>query len=244
MSRLPLAPEGIPQMIGCSLLSIGALWACWMWFWPAAIVVILFWGWSIAFFRDPHRSGTFAANEFCAPADGTVQDIEEFYQYDPIKGPVIRIGIFLSLFNVHINRAPCAGTVRSTHHKHGKFLAAMNPKAADENESNTLVIDTVAPMPGPIVVRQIVGVAARRIVCHANQGTTLTCGERFGLIKFGSRTELVIPKLPGTEIVVNIGDKVRGGETLMARQPVKGNDHVNGGENVAGRSETTAQATA
>ncbi len=231
-------------MVGCSLLSAGAMWASVAWFWPAAIVVGLFWIWSIAFFRDPRRSGTFAGNEFCSPADGTIQDMTEFENYDPIEGPAIRIGIFLSLFNVHINRSPCAGTVRSTRHEHGKFLAAMNPKAADENESNTLVIDTVGEMPGPIVVRQIVGVAARRIVCHAKAGTSLITGERFGLIKFGSRTELIIPKLAGTEIVVKIGDKVRAGETLLARQQAKTESHDTRPENVTGRSEETAQTSA
>ncbi len=244
MPRIPLAPEGTPQMIGCSVLSLVGLWVAGTWFWPLAPIAAAFWIWSIAFFRDPARSGTFAETELCSPADGTVQDITEYQQYDGIEGPAIRVGIFLSLFNVHVNRAPCAGVVRSTHYEPGKFLAAMNPKAADENESNTLLIDTVAPMPGPIIVRQIVGVAARRIICHATEGTKLETGERFGLIKFGSRTELIVPKCDGTEIVVSIGDKVRAGETLMARQPAKVKDHDRRREDVTGKTESPASSPA
>lgn len=214
------APEGIPQMlVGTLVLGVGAL-AAWVWFWPAAVPIGLVWIWSIAFFRDPRRVSTCAQDELCSPADGTVQDVTRLDHYDAIDGPAVRVGIFLSLFNVHINRSPCAGTVRSVEYRPGKFLAAMNPAAGEVNESNTLVIDRPGGWPGPIVVRQIAGMAARRIVCHARSGTSLAVGQRFGLIKYGSRTELILPATAETEILVKVGDKVQAGLTPLIRQPV------------------------
>ncbi len=216
---MKLAPEGAPQMIVCTAVLGAAIWGASVWFWPAVIPLALVWGWSIAFFRDPNREAVFDADTLCSPADGRVTDITPV-EFDAIGGPALRVGIFLSLFNVHINRSPCRGTVRSTHYRPGKFLPAMKPEAADQNESNTLVIDTESPIPGPIGVRQITGMAARRIVCHAREGTPLSTGERFGLIKFGSRTELIVPHVEGTEVLVEIGDKVRAGITPVVRQPI------------------------
>jgi phosphatidylserine decarboxylase len=217
---MKLAPEGYPQMLACTAAAALGAAAALIWFWPLLIPLALVWGWSIAFFRDPKRVTVATPTELCSPADGTVQDITEFDHYGPIEGPAVRIGIFLSLFNVHINRAPCAGTVRSATHVPGKFLAAMKPEAIDVNESNTLVLDPPPEMPGPIVVRQIVGMAARRIVCHAVPGTKLLSGERFGLIKFGSRTELIIPRSDRTKLLVELGQKVQAGVTILARQGV------------------------
>ncbi len=213
-----LAREGFPQMAVSTVVLGAGIWVATVWWWPATLALVAVWVWSIAFFRDPKREGRFARGELCAPADGTVHDIRAFDAYPSFDGPVVRVGIFLSLFNVHINRSPCAGRVRSVEYRPGKFYAAMSPKAIERNESNTLVIDPTAPLPGPVGVRQIVGVAARRIVCHAGEGSELGIGERFGLIKFGSRTELIVPKLAGTEVLVNIGDKVRAGLTPMVRQ--------------------------
>ncbi len=221
------APEGTPQMLGTTAILGGAVAAISVWvgpaagvlYWLAVVPLIGVWIWSIAFFRDPRRVTTASPNELCSPADGTVADITKMDHYEGFEGPVVRVGIFLSLFNVHINRASCAGTVTRTRHKPGKFFAAMKTEAIDQNESNTLWIDPDKPIPGPVVIRQIVGMAARRIVCHAVEGTRLTAGERFGLIKFGSRTELILPDVEGVDILVNIGDKVQAGVTLMIRCP-------------------------
>lgn len=181
--------------------------------------IFAFWIWVISFFRDPQRIRTFSAGELCAPADGTITEITRLERDETIGGPAIRMGLFLSLFNVHANRAPCAGKVRSISYQKGLFLDARHPKSGAKNESNTLVIESWA-LPGPIVVRQVAGLVARRIVCHAKPGATLSMGERFGMIKFGSRTELIIPAIEGTEVLVKVGDKVNAGLTVMARLPV------------------------
>ena len=136
-----------------------------------------------------------------------------------IGGPVLRIGMFLSLFNVHVNRAPCSGRVRALSYKKGEFLDARHPESGKRNESNTILIDPDEPMPGPIYVRQVAGLVARRIICHIRVDDHMPIGYRFGLIKFGSRTELIIPRRRDTEVLVKIGDKVRGGLTILARQP-------------------------
>lgn len=242
-----LAREGYPQMAACTVVLCGAMWLVSLWWWPAALPLLGVWVWSIAFFRDPKREGVFAEGELCSPADGTVQDICEFEEYPSFEGPVVRVGIFLSLFDVHINRSPCAGRVRSVVYRPGKFYAAMKAEAVDRNESNALVIDPHGMLPGPVGVRQIVGMAARRIVCHAREGTELKRGERFGLIKFGSRTELIVPKVDGMEILVKIGDKVRAGLTPLVRQPLTStgtSDNDGHSEDVRRESAKAPQATA
>ena len=128
------------------------------------------------------------------------------------------MGIFLRRCNVHVTRAPGSGRVRALCYRRGEFLDARHPEAGRRNESNTVLIDPDAPMPGPVEVRQIAGLVARRIICHARANTFLAIGERFGLIKFGSRTELIIPLSDGTDIQVKVGDKVRAGVTIIARQ--------------------------
>ena len=214
------APEGQREMLLSTLVLVLGVCAAVVWYWPIVVPLMVIWIWSIAFFRDPARVTNLADDELCAPADGRVQDVTYLKHYGPIDGAAVRIGIFLSLFDVHINRSPCAGIVRSVEYRRGKFMTAMNPLAGEVNESNTLVIDRSDLSPGPIIVRQIAGWAARRIVCHAGPGTQLHPGERFGMIKFGSRTELIVPVTADTEVLVKVGDKVRAGLTPVIRQPL------------------------
>ena len=141
---------------------------------------------------------------------------------DRLGGPGLRVGIFLSIFDVHINRSPCAGTVRSVVYRKGRFLDARDPRSGPDNEANTLIIDPQPPLRGPIVVRQVAGLIARRIICHAAEGTKLAAGERFGLIKFGSRTELIVPDDGTVRAVVESGAKVRAGITVLVRQSPPG----------------------
>ena len=162
------------------------------------------------FFRDPPRRVPTEANLLVSPADGTVVDIVEMDEPEFLKGPCTRVGIFLSVFDVHINRSPCDGTVRATKYKPGKFLDARHPDCSSQNESNTIHL-------GDVVVKQIAGLIARRIVCEARPDDTLLRGQKFGMIKFGSRTELYIPKNQVDEIRVKLKDKVKGGETVIAR---------------------------
>lgn len=218
---MAIAREGYRE-IALSALVLSALGtgAWWIGSWPAAVPFVLVWLWVLSFFRDPIRHRRFARDELCAPADGTVTEVTELDHYDPFDGPAVRIGIFLSLLNVHINRSPCSGRVRRRTYERGQFLDARHPESGRRNESNTLLIDPDAPMPGPIVVRQVAGMLARRIICHVREQEQMHIGARFGMIKFGSRTELIIPRRSGIEIMVKPGDKVRAGLTVIARQAV------------------------
>jgi len=218
---MTIAREGLREIALATLLLGAAAGAAFWFFWPLAIPFVVAWIWAISFFRDPRRVRRFEPGDLCAPADGRVTEISDLADYPTIEGPVARIGIFLSLWNVHINRFPCAGKVRAISYRRGEYLDARRPDSGRRNESNTLLIDPDPPLPGPVEVRQIAGFAARRIICHAAANQHLPIGARFGLIKFGSRTELIIPRRPGTRIQVAIGDTVRGGLTILATQEVE-----------------------
>ena len=157
------------------------------------------------FFRDPERSIPQTPETIVSPADGRVMEIVAE------NTETRRISIFLSLWDVHINRAPYSGVVRSVVYTPGKFLAAYRQEASVVNEANTV---TIADHGREFIVKQIAGVLARRIVCRVRPGDTLEKGQRYGLIRFGSRTDLLLPAT--AEIVVQVGDVVRGGETILA----------------------------
>jgi phosphatidylserine decarboxylase len=157
------------------------------------------------FFRDPERIIPQTPESIVSPADGRVMEIV------PENTQTQRISIFLSLWDVHMNRAPYGGVVRSVVYTPGKFLAAYRPEASFVNEANTV---TIADHGREFIVKQIAGVLARRIVCRVRPGDTLEKGQRYGLIRFGSRTDLLLPAT--AEIAVQVGDTVRGGETILA----------------------------
>ena len=157
------------------------------------------------FFRDPERIIPQTPETIVSPADGRVMEIV------PETTQTRRISIFLSLWDVHINRAPHGGVVRSVVYTPGKFLAAYRPEASLVNEANTV---TIVDHGREFIVKQIAGVLARRIVCRVRPGDTLEKGQRYGLIRFGSRTDLLLPAT--AEIAVQVGDVVRGGETILA----------------------------
>ncbi|HRX86778.1 MAG TPA: phosphatidylserine decarboxylase [Phycisphaerae bacterium] len=213
-----LAKEGIREMLIATVVLGAAAVGLWLWIPLLAAIPLVIWIWAISFFRDPKREGRFAAGEMCAPADGTVSEVTALDHHEMIGGPAWRVGIFLSIFNVHINRAPCAGTVRTVTYKPGEFLDARHPESGARNEANTLLIEPDAPHAGPIVVRQVAGLIARRIICHARPNMRLARGQRFGMIKFGSRTELILPAGPDVDITVKPGDAVRAGLTVLVRR--------------------------
>ncbi len=216
---MPIAREGLREILISTLLLGGAGYASAWWLgWPAALPFAAVWVWVISFFRDPPRRGTFAAGDLCSACDGTVTEITRLDHHEEVGGPAVLIGAFLSLFNVHVNRAPCAGRIRSISYQPGEFLDARHPESGKRNESNTLVIEPDPPMPGPVVVRQVAGKVARRIICHPRVNDHMDKGFRFGLIKFGSRTEVIIPDVPGMRVQVQVGQKVRGGLTVIATQ--------------------------
>ena len=164
------------------------------------------------FFRDPERSAPTDEKAVVAAADGVIAEIVEMVEPEVLKAPTKRVAIFLSVFDVHTNRAPIDGKVTYSHHTPGKFLDARNPQASELNEYMTWAFEGKSET---LVVRQITGAIARRIVGWSKVGDVLKKGERFGMIRFGSRTEVYLPTTG--EIMVKVGDRVKGGETVIAR---------------------------
>ncbi len=171
------------------------------------------------FFRNPQRRIPEGDHLVVSPADGKLVLIERVEYDEYIGGPAVKFGIFLSIFNVHTNRTPIASRVVKIAYFKGKYLNALKPESAQVNEKLELSIQgTQAPF-RPMIVRQIAGAIARRIVCWVRPGEEQLSGSLFGMIKFGSRTELVLPDEPGLEIVAQLGQAVQGGSTIVARYP-------------------------
>ncbi len=182
-----------------------------------ALALVIVAGWIAWFFRNPRRLVPAAAGVVVAPADGKIVMIEELPHDEFIGGPAIHIGIFLSIFNVHINRSPVRARVIGIRYRPGKMLNALRPESARENEQLAVRIEGSDSPFRRMTIRQITGQFARRIVCWLKPGDLLDAGEQFGMIKLGSRTELVLPCETGLEIAVKKGDKVLAGSTIVAR---------------------------
>jgi phosphatidylserine decarboxylase len=179
------------------------------------VVFLAFFLFTVAFFRDPDRPVPADPNLIVAPADGRVNDIVELDEKEVLKTKTRRVGIFLSIFDVHTNRAPITGRIVYRQHHEGLCLDARDPDCSEKNEAMTWAFENLR---GTIVVRQLTGAIARRIVAWANVGDELKKGERFGMIRFGSRTELYLPL--EAEVLVKTGDHVSGGSTVIARLPI------------------------
>ena len=196
------------------------------WIWrPLALLALPLIAFLFAFFRDPERAIPGERGAVVSPADGTVSDITEIEHHPWLGGPAVRIGIFLSVFNVHVNRSPCAGKVMETRYKKGKFINALHhQEASEENESNLIVLADADGKEPVAAVKQIVGLIARRIVCSVTNGQTVQRGERIGMIKFGSRTELYLPRRLEPTVKVTVGQKVRGAADIVAvlGRPIEG----------------------
>jgi len=189
------------------LATAGAAFSAWLWWF--FFLLFLF---TIAFFRDPERAAPPDPNLIVAPADGTIMDIVESDESHVLKTRTRRIGIFLSIFDVHTNRVPIDSHVIYRQHRAGLCLDARRADCSEKNESMTWAFENPRVT---IVVRQITGAIARRIVAWAQIGEELKKGERFGMIRFGSRTELYLPL--NAEVLVKVGDHVLGGSTIIAR---------------------------
>jgi phosphatidylserine decarboxylase len=215
-------PAGILALMVC-LLVVGVA------FLPAWAVILAEAGLAVfliavlAFFRDPQRSVPDDKDILLAPADGRITDIETIEEPAFIGGKTLRIGIFMSIFNAHVNRAPCRVKVQKTSHRPGKYKNAMNPQSGVVNESNALYLVRTDNPADKLIVRQISGAVARRIVCRVRPGQQLAAGERFGMIKFGSRAELYVPLQRGDDNawrpkrLVQIDDKVKAGLTPLVK---------------------------
>lgn len=223
--RLYLARVGLGETVmfsvmaiaACALVTAGLYLGLPDWVGAAAVLaIVLVWLQSVLFFRDPTRSIPDNQRVLVSAADGMVQDVGEVDE--PGLGKALRIGVFLSVFNVHVNRAPRPGRVRDVRYYPGRFLLAFHDDAATLNEQLAIDLDD-AILGRPIRVKQISGALARRIVCWLKPGDVLAAGQRFGMIKFGSRTEIYVPADVPVEVLVKVGQKVKGGETALLRFP-------------------------
>jgi len=186
-----------------------------LWSWLTIIPGILFL-FVLYFFRNPERTIPSDELTLVSPADGVVMDVERVYEDKFFLGESIRIRIFLSLFNVHVNRSPMAGKIVFRTYRPGKMLPAFKSHASELNEKNYIGIENQYLR---ILVTQVTGFIARRIVCWVKEGDEVSRGERFGLIKFGSCTELFLP--PDVKVSVSQGDKVVGGQSILGRVSVE-----------------------
>jgi phosphatidylserine decarboxylase len=223
-----LAPEGWPFiLIGLVATGIlaGLVWTVGPSLPPALRASFLWGAWILAlltvftvfFFRDPTPQIPIGDDLVVAPGEGRVIQITQVEEPAFLKGPATRISIFLSVFNVHVQRAPISGEVGYRHYNPGKYLAAWNPKASEENEQASTGIQSGNHK---VLVRQIAGLVARRVVTDHSEGRMVSRGDRIGIIRFGSRVDLFIP--PEWEVTCSEGDKVRVGESVLARIPVEG----------------------
>ena len=206
---IPIAKEGVPFVMGAAVPAVfaGLLGCKKVSF--ALGAVACFTGW---FFRNPARTIPCGDDLILASGDGQIIAIQEEYEPRYLKDQCIRISIFLNIFDVHINRMPCAGTVVDLAYQPGQFINASDPDATVHNEQNALMIET--PSKQKVLCVQVAGLIARRIVCWVHPGETAVPGERFGLIRFGSRMDTFFPV--NSRIRVKMGDRVKGGETILA----------------------------
>jgi phosphatidylserine decarboxylase len=195
-----------------SLVAIVLLWFQ-LWFW--VIPVFILWVALVSFFRNPWRRipPNLPEGMMLSPADGVISAIEYLDGHETVDGKAVLIRIFLSVLNVHINRVPCECELDKTIYRKGKFLDARTKESAKVNESNTLFLFTNGERIG---IRQVSGKIARHIVCPVEKGDKFTQGQQFGMIKFGSTTELILPRPENVTVHVSIGDRVRAGLTQFA----------------------------
>lgn len=212
--RIPLTPHGVREIVlfGGGALLFAAL--AFLAHPAAALPFVALAAFVFSFFRDPERKPPPGDDAAVSPADGRVTDIEEVEEPHFLKGRALRIGIFLSVFNVHVNRAPLDGKVRMVRYTPGRFLDARDPRCKEENEWNLVGCEGAR---GPFAFRQVAGLIARRIICPVKEGDALVRGQRTGMIKFGSRTELFVPAGARVKVETLVGRKVKGGETVLLR---------------------------
>ncbi|MEA4888625.1 MAG: phosphatidylserine decarboxylase family protein [Clostridiaceae bacterium] len=208
MNQFPIAQDGFLYIIIGLVLSV-VLFLINPWVSLAGLLPTLF---IIFFFRNPRRTGPELADSIISPADGRIMSVTPVDRTDYYDGPAVKITIFLSLFNVHINRAPVSGRVYCHHYRPGQYLPAFKSHASDINERNTIGL---VCNDRKILVHQITGFVARRVVCDVDTGDMLLQRQRFGMIRFGSCTEVICPS--DTLVLVQPGDRVKGGLSVIAQ---------------------------
>ena len=215
---MSFAREGLAFIVVAALLAAGGYalalnrrsWPLWLLAFLLTLVAL----WVAYFFRDPERVGERGEQLVIAPADGKVVQIAEVDEQTMLKGKALRVSIFMNVFNVHVNRYPVTGTVFATHYNPGKFLNAAEDKASLDNEQSTVGIEAGRHR---ILVRQIAGLIARRIVTYSKVGDAARQGERFGIIRFGSRVDVFLPV--GSSVRVTLGQLTTAGVTVLGELP-------------------------
>lgn len=215
---MPLTRYGLREWLSVTIgAAVAVAVGAWLGWWWLVVLAVIAWFGVVSFFRDPIRRvpTDLPPGAMLSPADGRVSKVFTVDAHEAVgHRPATVVRIFLSVLNVHINRSPCDGEVLTVVHRPGLYLDARTEKSAMVNESNLLTLR--APWGDEIGVRQVSGAIARRIVCAAGPGTRLRRGERFGMIKFGSTTELILPGVDRVDVRVREGDRVKGGLTLLA----------------------------
>ncbi len=210
--------EGIPRWLVLTVGLIGG----------ALLILLLF------FFRNPRRTIPYGDDLVLAPADGTIVAIERIEEPEVLQKEAWKISIFMAPWTPHVNRVPVSGTVRYVRYHPGRYVVAWHPKSSELNERNTVAIERAD---GEwIVIRQIAGFIARRIKCYLHPGQSVTCGQELGFIKFGSRVDIFLPL--HAELLVEVEDRVRAGETVIAQLPVAQNQSTT---TIASRSSSAAR---
>jgi phosphatidylserine decarboxylase len=233
--RIPLTQYGLPQVVVFPILIVAAMalyfvvasrflvpccgcpTGSFLTLWLPELILLIILIWVFSFFRDPYRNVPNDSSLLLSPADGTIAAVETLESCPGFEGPVLRIEIFLSIFNVHINRVPCPVHIGQITYKPGKFLDARNPQCHKVNEANDVEMFRLNEPKDRLLVRQISGAIARRIVCVAKTGQEYPAGAQFGMIKFGSCTELYVPRRIVLNCTVQKGDKVKAGLTILAQ---------------------------
>jgi len=213
---VPITPEGYPFIGAFAVVTLALFWLWSPLGWLGTLLTI----WCVYFFRDPPRVTPVRDGLVVSPADGRISQITTApppHELGLGDAPVLRISIFMSVFDCHVNRSPMAGTIEKIVYQPGKFVSADLDKASADNERNSLVIVTATTR---IAVTQIAGLVARRIVCFVREGQPLSAGERFGMIRFGSRLDVYLPE--GTMPLVAVGQTSLAGETVLADLQVTG----------------------
>ena len=207
---VPIVKEGFPFLAVAAIASLAFAVGG---FWQASIPFILLTCFIAYFFRNPERLPPVGSGLVASPADGKVIYIGPAQETEFLRQEMLKVSIFMSLFDVHVNRVPVDGTVRDMKYHRGRFMAAFEDRASEENERNAMLIETGDAR--KLVLVQVAGLVARRIICYPTIGGFILKGQRMGLIRFGSRCDLYLPK--SSEVLIKLGDKVLGGETILAK---------------------------
>ncbi|MDO8141852.1 MAG: phosphatidylserine decarboxylase family protein [Candidatus Brocadiales bacterium] len=214
--RIPLAKYGLRELMIFGIPCVVGMGVSIMLFPWVVPIPLFFLSFLFNFFRDPNRETPQGASVIIAPADGTVSHIVPVFEEHYLKCDTIKVSIFMSVLNVHVNRVPVHGRVEFIKHTKGKFLDARDDECFSSNENNVMGLSLIGSQV-KIAVKQIAGKIAKRIVCACKVGDVFEQGQRFGMIKFGSRVEVFVPNSVKFEVLVKVGEKVTAGKTVLGR---------------------------